>query len=241
MNTTLRPCLIFVLCLSATSGMASPCPPATSISVAISPTYTFGGTSSAAVIYPDSAAAYIDGVNGVSAIINGCTHDAVIDLSNSTRTVGLSLQTAVATNGYTPSWTAAAFMAKAHLVVSNLLYGYSAGSYYTFTTIANIAFTAPDGSSDQLQFVNPTAQASSVQGGLVNQPYYTSLVVVTHSPADPNTGAVETWTVTPDNTNMNSAGTPAATQVAGLLISQKHGSVNGGQFSMPFQFVITRK
>jgi hypothetical protein len=119
------------------------------------------------------------------------------------------------------------------------MYAYSASLYYQFTTTANIAFTAPDGGSDQLQFVNPTAQASSVGGS--NQPYNTSLVVVTHTPADPSTGAVETWTVTPDNTNMNPGGTPSATQVATLLVpAGRNKTANGGQFSMPFQFSITR-
>lgn len=80
-----------------------------------------------------------------------------------------------------------------------------------------------------------------MQGGLLNQPYNTSLVIVTHIPADYYGTNAETWTVTPDNCNMNPGGDPPATQVAGLLLSQKHGSVNGGQFSMPFQFSITRK
>ena len=151
------------------------------------------------------------------------------------------MQGAVATNSYTPAWTATPFLAHAHIVVSNLMYGYSASAYYQFTTTAEIGFTAPDGSSDQLQFVNPGATASTVAGGLLNQPYYTSLVVVTHAPADPGTGAVETWTITPDNANMNPAGTPSATQVAGLLVpAGRNKSANGGQFSVPFQFAITR-
>ena len=234
-----------VVTLTGVMAQAAPCPSPTALSVVISGTYSFNGSSAPSAIYPDSASApaYVNGVSGVSAIINGCTHDAVIDLGKSTRYVGLSLQNLVATSPYTPGWTSTAFWAQPHIVVSNLLYGYSATDYQQFTTTAEISFTAPDGASDQLQFVNPAAQASSVQGGLLNQPYNTSLVVVTHIPANYNaTGNAETWTVTPDNTNMNTdpAGTPA-TQVAGLLISQRHGSVNGGQFSMPFQFSITRK
>jgi hypothetical protein len=236
--------VVLAVALTAAVASAAPCPSPTALSVVVSGTYSFNGSSAPSAIYPDSptAPAYINGVNGVSATINGCTHDAVIDLGKSTRSVGLSLQNEVAGTSYTPSWTAMPFWAQPHIVVSNLFFTYAATQYYQFSTTADIAFTAPDGSSNQLQFVNPSAQASSVQGGLVNTPYNTSLVIVTHIPANYNGGTnAETWTVTPDNANMNLAGTPAATQVAGLLVSQKHGSVNGGQFSMPFQFSITRK
>lgn len=92
--------------LAAAVAPAAPCPSPTALSVVISGTYSYNGSSAPSAIYPDSpdAPAYINGVNGVSAIINGCTHDAVINLGNSTRHVGLSLQNSVFTNSYTPGW-----------------------------------------------------------------------------------------------------------------------------------------
>jgi len=210
------------------------------VSVAISPTYSYGGTSTSSMIYPDSSAAYTDGISGVSAIINtSCTADLIVDLSNSTRTVGFSFQNPVVTNSSTPSWTATPFMAKAdHLVVRDLLYQYSPNAYYQFTTSAVFDFTAPSGALDRVTFANPNAQVPALEP---NAPYNTALVVVTHTPADTGTGAVETWTITPSNANTNPAGTPEATELCTLLLNGKHGLTNAGQFSMPFQFTVTRK
>lgn len=232
--------VVTVLLFTAVGSMAKPCPSPVPLQVVISPTYTFGGSSTATSVTPDSTSPYVDGVNGVSAVINGCTHDAVISLSNSTRTMGLSLQNAVATNSSTPSWTSTVIAAKANVTILNLLYAYDANATYSFTTSATFSFTGPDGIGYQLQFVNPSAQ-NAAAGGTINQPYYTSLVVVTHIAADPTTGAPESWSVQPDNSNMNPAGTPAATQVGGLLKTVRSQSVNAGQFSVPFQFTITRK
>lgn len=89
-------------------------------------------------------------------------------------------------------------------------------------------------------FANRSANISDACA-VINQPLDTSLVVVTHSPANA-TGAVETWTITPDITNMNPAGSPAATQVGALAVpGSKNTRDNAGQFSMPFQFTVTRK
>jgi hypothetical protein len=201
----------------------------------------FGGASLASAIYPDSSNAYTDGVSGVTAIINGCTNDAVIAIGKSTRHVGFNFSDAVVTNSNAPAWTSSPFMTQPHLTIRNLLYQYNSAAYYQFTTQAAYGFPAPDGSSYQVQFVNPYAQASSVTGP--NQPYLTSLIIVTHNPANPSTGAVENWIVQPDNTNMNPNGTPPATQVGVLLSSSLKPSLttNDAEFSMAFQFTITRK
>src|ERR1051326_9154553 len=114
--------LMLAVALTTVSAWSAPSPPATSISVTVSPTYTFGGVTTASAVSPDSSSAYTNGVDGVSATINGCTHDVVLDLGKSTPAVGLSLQNALATTTYTPSWTANPFSARAHIVVSNIMY-----------------------------------------------------------------------------------------------------------------------
>jgi hypothetical protein len=239
MSSRLRTLSGLLLMGSATLFAGGPCK-TDPVSVAINPIYTYGGTSASSMIYPDTSAAYTDGVSGVSAIINtSCTADLILDLGSSTRTIGFSFQNAVVTNSSTPSWTATPFMATAdHLVVRNLLYQYSSGAYYQFTTSAVLDFTAPGGALDRVTFANPNAQVPAAEP---NQPYNTALVVVTHTPADPGTGAVESWTITPSNANTNPAGTPVATELGTLLLDGKHGYTNAGQFSMPFQFTVSRK
>jgi hypothetical protein len=80
------------------------------VSVAISPPYSFGGSSSTAATFPDWAP-YANGVSGVSAIINtSCTADLILDLAKSTRQIGWSFQSAVATNSSTPTWTGTPFL-----------------------------------------------------------------------------------------------------------------------------------
>ena len=240
---TNNPCIIrlaYALIGAAVTPLlvGSPCPPAASVRLSISPVYTFGGSSVSSAIYPDSSLDYVDGVGGVSAIINGCTNDVVITLAKANRTVGFDFRNAVATNSGTPSWTAVPFATKAHITVSNILYGYNPAAYYQFTTVVAYSVPAPDNMTYQLQFVNPNAQAAMVRSGGVNQPYLTSLVVVTHTPANPSTGSVETWVIAPDNTNVNPGGTPSATQVGGLITPR---GGNAGQFSLPFQFTVMRK
>jgi hypothetical protein len=210
------------------------------VSVAISLTYSFGGSSSTAAILPDSSAPYANGVSGVSAIINtSCTADLILDLGKSTRQIGWSLQNAVATNSSTPTWTGTPFLSPGdRMVVRNLLYQYNPSAYYQFTTSAAFDFTAPDGSGARVTFANPNALVYTPEP---NQPYNTALVVVTHLPADQTTGAVETWVIAPGNANTNLNGIPAATEVGTLLVSFRHGLTDAGEFSLPFQFIVTRQ
>ena len=217
----------------------------TPVSVSISPTYTFGTTTSPAMIYPDNASAYVDGANGVSAYINTtCTNDLIVNLNSSSRKVGFSFLNALETNSSTPAFTGTPFLAQgSYLVISNLMFNYSPNAWYQFSTSASLSFTPPGGSSKsqaRLIFSNPQANVYVPTGN--NQPMTTSLIIVTHSPANPTTGAAETWTITPDSTNMNPAGSPAATQVGTLDVPASHNTLaNAGQFGMPFQFTVTRK
>jgi hypothetical protein len=217
----------------------------TAVNVAISPTYSYNGSAAIpAMIYPDSGEAYVNGVNGVSAIINtSCTDDLILDLTNSTRRVGFSFQNAISTNSYYPDFDPNSFYANgAYLVVNNLMYNYNSTAWYQFTTSAELEFTSPGTKNqDYVCFANRSANIFDACA-VINQPLATSLVVVTHSPANVATGAVETWTITPDNTNMNLPGSPAATQVGALAVPlSKNTRDNAGQFSMPFQFTVTRK
>jgi len=245
MKTKLIIFLLPAVLMAPATVLGGPCA-TTSVNVTISYNYAYGGISFASAVYPDSAQAYSDGVNGVRAIINNCSGDLILDLNNSTRQVGFSFQNSVAKNSYTPGWTSAPFVASgAYLVVNNLMFSYNANVSYPFTTGAELAFTPPGGTSrsqDTVCFHNPTADVTPGCQN-VNYPDNTSLIVVQHTPANPTMGIVETWTINPDNTNMNLSGTPAATQVGTLQLPGSHGSgpINAGQFSMPFQFTVTRK
>jgi hypothetical protein len=225
---------------NAVIAMAKESCQANPVNIVIVPAYSFGGTSATSLIFPESGAPYSNGASGVSAYINaGCTGDLILNLKDSTRAVGWSFQNPVASDGNTPSWTATPFVSKGdNLVVADLLYQYNPAGYYQFTTSAAFDFTAPDGSYGRITFANPFADVDVPEP---NQPYNTALVVVTHSPANPSTGAIETWTIAPSNANTNPSGTPAATQVGTLLLNTKHGSTNGGEFSLPFQFTVTRQ
>lgn len=242
-----RFCMITGLLLMGSATLfaaGGPCK-TTPVKVTISTTYTFGGTTASSMISPDGLGAYVDGVAGVSAIINTtCTGDLILDLRNSTRTVGFWFDNPVHTTSLTPSWIGTELWERAHVTVGNLMYLYSPSSAYSFTTNADFWFTLPGATKTQdfmwsLCFGNPSAQ---VPGTADNWPFLTSKVVVQHIPADPLTGAVETWTITPDNANMNPSGSPAATQVGSLLLAAegKNKGGNAGQFSMPFQFTVTR-
>lgn len=233
--------------LAGSALYAGPCQ-SISVSVVISPTYTFGGTSAPSAILPDGNGAYTDGVSGVGAHMwvptHSCDGNLVLNVSNSTRQIGWSFQNAIVPDAGTPSWTSTPFMTKGdYLIVTNLFDQYNAAAFYTFNTSAVFEFDAPDGTVDSLAFDNPNAAYPNpqVNAAEANQPYNTALVVVTHSPADPSTGAVETWTITPSNANTNPSGTPVATQLGTLLLADKKGYVNAGQFSVPFQFIVTRK
>src|SRR5215472_3976739 len=163
MESTMKTSLIiFLLAFSSPTVFGQGCKNVPiSVNVTISYNYTFGGVSFASAVYPDSASAYSDGVNGVRAFFNSCSGDLILDLYSSTRQVGFSFQNFVSTNSYTPGWISTPFFtSEAYLVVNNLLYNYNASASYSFTTGAELGFTPPGGSSktdDYLCFHNPTA------------------------------------------------------------------------------------
>jgi hypothetical protein len=184
-------------------------------------------------IYPDNSGPYVDGQNGVSAFINTtCTNDLILDVTNSTRHVGFDFQNAVATNVNTPSWVPASLLpAGSRFVIGNLMYNYNASLAYQFTTIANFSFVPPgakSNQSDQICFANPAANVYRVCGDSV--PSQTALLTVTHTPATSTTP--ETWTIATDT---------SIPQIGELLVPVHNSLVNGGEFTIPFQFTVTRK
>ena len=204
----------------------------TSVSVTISASYVSGGTEVQYAIRPDTQGAY-------SGQINCNTGDLVLNLNKSTRKVGFWFENVLTGNSYTPSWTNTLFYANgAYLVIGNINYA-KAGGPNPFTTTAQFSFTPPGGSAtkqDALCFGNPSAQVYRHYACVTNVPFRTSLIRVSYSV----TGPIETWVISPDDSNMNPNGAPAATSVGDLAQPSGSSYINAGQFSMPFQFVVTR-
>ncbi len=220
-------------------------------------------------ISSDGLGAYVDGQSGVSAKIQICGtyYDAVIQLGaqNSTRNVtyDFSGSTVNYIPGVTPQWTQSSspFLAKplfnvnqiadnVNLASSNPAY-YRPGANYTFTTYMwNGGITSPDGGKYALMYVSsdPVSDTGfgfvNTSSSVVNTPYSTSLVQVTHYAA---TGSSpETWVVVPI---ANCSGTCDADQYPGVVAtllsvtSTRNTTTltNVGQFNMPFQMTLTRR
>ena len=197
-----------------------------------------GGTTSAA-LYSDGKESYVDRVDGVTAVLDVCgtnpTHDAILIVANSKRSMGIALTRPVATNTLTPDWTTTPFLSQGVLKIRNILFNpngpYDPNASYSFTTGAGYDFQLPNPPKSTWYHVRLGSTDS-----IVNYPVTTSLVTVEHTPA---IGATpETWTAYPDATFMGFTDSGAnATQVGTLLQDQN----NLGQFTVPFVITITRK
>jgi hypothetical protein len=219
--------------LAAISGALTAGPPCqdTNVSITISADYVSNGTALQSGIRPDPQGAY-------SGQINCNTGDLILNLNNSTRKIGFWFENLVASAASTPSWTNTLFYANgAYLVIGNIIYAKTGGPN-PFTTTAQFSFTPPGGSAkkqDALCFGNPAAQVYRHYACATNVPYSTSPITVSYSAS----GTAETWVISPDNSNMNANGVPAARQVGDLAQPSGSTYMNAGQFSMPFQFVVT--
>lgn len=195
---------------------------------------------------------YVNGQSGVTAVINVCsgTTDATL-LLGSPRKLSFSFAGLLASNSYTPSWalSGSTETGTGFLNVRNIFFvpaGSNRNLEYTFTTWFGSNPPAPG--TPNFRMAGPSPQAPQAgAGGDVNSPYTGSLIVVHHCPAGANTSTCpnivhETWFAYPDpNPTASGAGQtglPIA-QVGTLLVSNKGGSINGGQFSMPFLFTIS--
>ena len=194
---------------------------------------------------------YINGQSGVDARVNVCsgTYDATLLLGHQ-RTMSISFAQLLASNSFTPSWakTSSTETGTGFLNVRNIFFvpsGSNRSQEFTFTT--RFGSTGPE--NGNLTMINPSAEApsSAPNLALANTPYTDSLVYVHHCPATSSPSATcsgitnETWLVYPDPTV---SGTSAQTglpllAVGTLLISNRGGEVNAGQFSVPFFFTIS--
>lgn len=198
---------------------------------------------------------YVNGQAGVSATINVCsTNDAV--MITSSRSISFSFARMLASNSNTPSWAASGgtVTGTGVLNIRNITFvpsGFTRADEYTFTT--RMGSDVPVKGFWNFRIFNPATNAVSGNDIYVstnNTPYLNSVVIAHHCPANSTatTGpclgvAHETWFVYPD-TAVTEAGTSQTglpkTQVGALINSQKTMTpVNGGQFSMPFYFVIS--
>jgi hypothetical protein len=215
-------------------------------------TYVDGKTPAA--FYSDgtggSNPSYVDGVDGVAAILHVCgtnpTHDAILILAQSKRSMGIDLRRLVHRNDFTPAWTTTPFLSQGVLKVRNILFNYNPTAPYSFKTRAGYDFPLPNPPKNtwyHVRMQNPDADAVLPNSTdlIVNDPLNTSLVFVEHIPATAATR--ETWKVYPDATIMGLTDSGAnATQVGTLLQGQNNGTpVNLGQFFVPFVITITRK
>jgi hypothetical protein len=219
----------------------------TNIPLVFSLSFTYVDGMTRAALYSDGTASYVDRVDGVTAVLDVCgtnpTHDAILIVANSKRSIGIDLTRPVATNTLTPDWTRTPFLSQGVLKVRNILFNpngpYDPNASYSFTTGAGYDFQLPNPPKStwyHVRMQNPADQAVGPKStdSIVNTPLNTSLVIVQHTPANPTTGAPETWTAYPDATIMDRAN---ATQVGTLLQE----NINLGQFTVPFVITITKK
>jgi len=222
------------------------------ITWSLSFTYTAGGGTPTA-IYSDGAGgsnpSYSDGVDGVTATIHTCsgTDDATVDTNGTTRSIGWNFGTVLATSSTsgcatnTPSWSGTSFYDHSFLNIRHILYappGFDSTQTYTFTTrmVSQLNNRGTKTSNlFHLRMENPIVDAVAAPPAdpTANCPYTDAKIIVTHYPA--TSSSPETWVAYPDPSS-----TPA--QVGTLLQDQTHGgTLNEGQYTMPFQFTISRK
>lgn len=221
-----------------------------------------GGTFTSSLITGDGSA-YVDGSSGVSAVLQLCSGsgDATLQVSGkgkSARSVKFNFGSMVATNSATPAWATGLVSGSGNINVRGLAFEFQPGdraTEYEFTTWMGSTPPAPSGSWG-FHMLHPVTDARVGDPGdpnfpTANFPYVEAAVRVHHCPANssatsgPCLGRVkETWIVNPDpSPTTYSDGSPAPPTVinVGELINKDNLSspVNAGQFSMPFQFVIS--
>lgn len=213
-----------------------------------------------AVVDDDHAGTlYVDGGNGVErSVINLCstTGDATLLLARSgngtaARSISVSFASSLHTNNDTPTWAQSSLPVSGtwFLNVRKIWYlppGKGWGDEFPFTT--HLSSTTPN--SGHVRMLNPAAVAvPPVSGSGANSPDTNSLVNVYHCPeaaTAPTSGActgvtMETWYVWPTLISTTTT-PPSSAYVASLVLDGKHNTqINGGEFSIPFFFVITRQ
>lgn len=181
-------------------------------------------------ITSDNGSTYVHGIDGVSAVIHICSgsYDAILQTTTSVRKIGVDFSNQVSATPYSPkNWTT--FVGNVGINVRSLLYTYSEFSDYTFSTRMGVDFTGPDKVAYRFRIQNPSTNAFVGLEPMSNTPQLEALVMVHHIPA--NGADPERWEVYPD----------PASGIGTLLPTIKGKLQNGGQYSLPFKIVITRK
>ena len=193
----------------------------------------------------DGKGPYQEGVGGVyNTVIHICgtsaSYDATMGLITSRRSLGFTFPPPIDGSVYpgpAPVWAGSSFVAKPFMNVRRILWGRMQDpQQLTFTT--RMVFSYFSGPGDKanyaLQFA-PMVTGSSVPGEpAANEPNDTTAATVEDIPgtcrADPR-GTLDKWIIT-----VNS---PA---VGALMRDVNNGSsVQSGQYTMPFQLLITAK
>ena len=252
-SSVLAPMAVLSLTLSATAGLAhgGTCNLDLPLQWTVNPTYVDGLTANAIT---GDGSPYVNGQSGVAATIKVCTgtNDAVLMLGSSARVFSVSFAKPLATTNNTPSWANGVVTGAGILNINNITFvpaGHTRADEYTFTT--RMGSQLPVKGTWNFRMWNPTTAANSSSNVWVtaaNTPYTDSLVYAHHCPANsaattgPCAGIVrETWFVYADTTGNGTSsqtGLPL-TQVGGLMDTSRSSPINGGQFSMPFSFVIS--
>ena len=215
------------------------------VSFTISSSYTnpSGTDSYNSAILSDGGGAYVNGQQGVSALIHVCngSNGATLQISSGPRYVLWDFRNAVYTNSLTPSWTQSP-VTNSGFTFANLLYSYSPSTTYSFTTYIKYA-RFQSSLTYEFAMENPGATAPFNPPDVnMNAPCITSLVKVTHIPA--TSSSKETWIVWPDSApaSCTSPVSGSHAQVGTLRTPPQHGPdwVSAGQFTVPFYITIQR-
>lgn len=204
-------------------------------------------------IFGDNGGPYINGVGGVSAVINMCPpatvpNDLTLDTGNKRTFVYVFPNLAPGSStGQTGTLGGMSKAFTTNVFFRNLLYGRPpcdaanrADSSYSFTTDAFFAF--PSGSGGyRLRFVGPNdadTKWPANQFGDDNSPFMTSNVMVTFHPGDCST-TPDSWTVS--GYEPSDPANPAANYLQLGTIHQlvKGNWIHIGQYEMPFQLQVT--
>lgn len=194
-------------------------------------------------LYGDAkGATYVDGVDGVAAVIQACSgsNDLTFNLITSgvRRSLGFVFPAPIegsVSPGPAPVWVPGAFLAKSFINFRNILWGRSNGQS-TFTTRMNSGYVSPAGekSTYHLRFA-PVLNDAGIPGDPVsNQPNETTAVTVQDIPGTCRStagGTLDTWLIT--------VNLPAI----GALVREGKGSTEyqSGQYFMPFQLLVKAK
>ena len=196
-------------------------------------------------IHDDALGAYKNGQSGVIATIKICegTNDAVLMTGSSRQLTFTFASHLLASTSDTPSWAYQIVIGSGGVLnIRNITYAYDSAHEYSFTTW--MGSSLPVRGTWNFRMWHPTTDAvvgdpTNPPVAAANTPDIDTPVNAYHCPAsasNPNPSpmcagvTLETWFVWPLG---------AGPWVGGLMNTQKSAPINGGQFSMPFYFVIS--